>query len=119
MLAIYKTRAEMHCIDAAAIEPGPHDIAHLIPFCQSLKLDPTLIYCYSIFPYVDEAEAGQREFHEGGTWFNHLDKEQVRDGRDPFFLDPQGDDLSDPSALCERQQVIVYDAKADRIWTID
>ncbi|KAK8083957.1 hypothetical protein PG996_002738 [Apiospora saccharicola] len=58
MLDIYKTRAEMRFIDAAAIKPGPHDITHLIPLYQSLKLDPTIIYLYSILPYVDDVEAG-------------------------------------------------------------
>ncbi|KAK8087756.1 hypothetical protein PG997_002717 [Apiospora hydei] len=131
MLDIYQTRAEMRYIDAAAIKPGPHDITHLMPLYQSLKLDPTVIYLYSILPYVDEVEAGQREFYMGGTWLNHLDKEQVQQGRDPFFLSPEGNDFSDPkgpymrpwftplSVLCERQQVIIYDAKEDRIWTID
>ncbi|KAK7941444.1 uncharacterized protein PG986_013831 [Apiospora aurea] len=131
MLDIYQTRAEMRYIDAAAIKLGPHDITHLMPLYQSLKLDPTVTYLYSILPYVDEIEAGQREFYMGGTWFNQLDREQVQQGRDPFYLSPEGDDFSDPkgpymrpwftplSVLCERQQVIVYDAKGDRIWTID
>lgn len=115
MLDVYKTRAEMRYIDAAAIKPGPHDITHLIPFYQSLKLDPAIIYLYSILPCVEEAETGQGEFYVGGTWFNHLDKKQVRDGRDPLCPDPKEHDFMDPngpymrpwftplSALYERQ----------------
>ncbi|KAK7968829.1 hypothetical protein PG988_007902 [Apiospora saccharicola] len=131
MLDIYKTRAEMRFIDAAAIKPGPHDITHLIPLYESLKLDPAIVYLYSILPYVDEVEAGPIEFYMGGTWFNQLNKEQVRAGRDPLCRDPKGRDLSDPTAPYMRpwytplsamdlpRQVIIYDARADQIWTID
>lgn len=50
MLEIYQTRAEMRCIDAAAIKPGPHDLTRLVPLYQSLRLDPAVIYQYSILP---------------------------------------------------------------------
>ncbi|KAK8036584.1 hypothetical protein PG991_001721 [Apiospora marii] len=131
MLAIYQTRAEMRFIDAAAIKPGPHDITPLLPVHASLKLDPTVIYLYSLLPYVDEAEAGQSEFYMGGTWFNHLDRREVEDGRDPFLLGPEGDDYEDPngpymrpwftplSAAQADGQCLVYDARGDRLWMLD
>ncbi|KAK7923580.1 hypothetical protein PG985_007651 [Apiospora marii] len=131
MLAIYQTRAEMRFIDAAAIKPGPHDITHLLPLYASLKLDPTVVYLYSLLPYVDEAEAGQSEFYMGGTWFNHLDRREVEDGRDPFLLGPEGDDYEDPNGPYMRPwftplsvmqadgQCLVYDARGDRLWMLD
>ncbi|KAK8054978.1 hypothetical protein PG993_000205 [Apiospora rasikravindrae] len=131
MREFYGTRAEMRYSDAAAIQPGPHDMTRPMPLYQSLKLDPAVIYLYSILPYFDETEAGQMEFYMGGTWSNHLDKDQVQEGCDPFCLDSEGDDVSDPkgpymwpwftplSVLCGRQQVLIYDAMGDRVWTID
>ncbi|KAK8096229.1 hypothetical protein PG999_014251 [Apiospora kogelbergensis] len=50
MLEIYQTRAEMRCIDVAAIKPGPHDLTRLMLHHQSLRLDPAVIYLYSILP---------------------------------------------------------------------
>ncbi|KAK8021756.1 hypothetical protein PG990_006894 [Apiospora arundinis] len=131
MLEIYQTRAEMRYIDAAAIKRGPHDITHLLPLYQSLELDPAVIYLYSILPYVDQDEAGKREFYMDGTWFNHLDKAQVRESRDPFCLNSESDDDDEAgpskgaymrpwytqlSVLSGCGQVILYDAKEDLIW---
>ncbi|KAK7990032.1 hypothetical protein PG989_010347 [Apiospora arundinis] len=113
MLEIYKTRAEMRYIDAAAIKRGPHDITHLLPLYQSLELDPAVIYLYSILPYVDQDEAGKREFYMDGTWFNHLDQAQVRESRDPFCLDSDSDDDDESGP----PQGTLHASLEDLIWT--
>ncbi|GFG26696.1 hypothetical protein IFM61606_06690 [Aspergillus udagawae] len=65
MLEIYQILAQMRYLDPAGIEQGPHNIDHLRPLYEKLKIDPAIIYLYSILPYVNTHVAGNMDFFHG------------------------------------------------------
>ncbi|GIK06693.1 hypothetical protein Aspvir_002343 [Aspergillus viridinutans] len=131
MLEIYQTFAQMRYLDPAGIEQGPHNIDHLRPLYEKLKIDPAIIYLYSILPYVNTHVAGNKDFFHGGAFTDFRREEDVTQGRDPFYGCPVGDDYDDEngpyirpwvtplSRLGNHQSVIIYDARRHRIWIID
>ncbi|RHZ59259.1 uncharacterized protein CDV56_106248 [Aspergillus thermomutatus] len=131
MLEIYQTLAHMRYLDPAGIEQGPHNIDNLRPMYEKLKLDPAIIYLYSILPYVDCDVAGNQDFFHGGAFTDFRREDAVEQGRDPFYASPGGDDydaedgpymrpwMTPLSRLGNHQSVIIYDARRHRIWIID
>ncbi|KAF4163743.1 hypothetical protein CNMCM6936_000455 [Aspergillus lentulus] len=131
MLEIYQTLAQMRYLDPAGIEQGPHNIDHLRPLYEKLKIDPAIIYLYSILPYVNRHVAGNEDFFHCGAFTDFRREEDVMQGRDPFYGSPVGDDYEDEngpyirpwvtplSQLGNHQSVIIYDARRHRIWIID
>ncbi|KAJ9390866.1 hypothetical protein DTO063F5_1310 [Paecilomyces variotii] len=131
LLEIYQTLARMRFIDPEGIQKGPHDIKDLLPLYEEHGLDPSIIYLYSILPYIDTDLAGNRDFFHGGEFADFRDPEHVEQGRDPFYGDPQGDDfevedgpyirpwVTPLSQLGNHQSVIIYDAREHQIWIID
>ncbi|KAH8680792.1 hypothetical protein BX600DRAFT_445066 [Xylariales sp. PMI_506] len=129
LLDIYNTLAHMRYLDPAGIEPGPHQIDQ--QQLDELGLDPAIRYLYSILPYVDIEQAGNSDFLLGGSFADFRVPNDVKEGRDPFSLDPQGDDfeaedgpymrpwVTPLTALGNHQSVIIYDARKHRIWIID
>lgn len=131
MLDIYETLAEMRYLDPVGIERGPHNIEGLRGLDEELGLDPSIIYLYSILPYINTDEAGKLDFFHGGTFADFRNPDEVRQGRDEFFAEPEGDNFDDEggpymrpwftplSHLGNHQSVIIYDARKHRIWIID
>ncbi|GAD92276.1 hypothetical protein NFIA_095430 [Paecilomyces variotii No. 5] len=131
LLEIYQTLAKMRFIDPGGIQKGPHDMKHLLPLYEELGLDPSIIYLYSILPYVDTALAGNSDFFHGGEFVDFRNHDDVKRGRDPFLVGPYGDDfeaeggpyirpwVTPLSQLGNHQSVIIYDAREHRIWIID
>ncbi|EOO00455.1 hypothetical protein UCRPA7_4048 [Phaeoacremonium minimum UCRPA7] len=131
MLDIYKTLAEMRYLDEDGIQIGPHDIEQLLPAYKEHGLDGSIVYLYSILPYVDTDLAGNYDFLQGGSFADFRNPEDVEQGRDPFYGSPEGDDFDDEngpyirpwvtplSLLGNHQSVIIYDAKQHRVWIID
>lgn len=66
---------------------GPHDIEALIPMYRSYNLDDSIIYLYSILPYVDTGGAEYQDFFQGGRFADFRLEEDVERGRDPFHED--------------------------------
>ena len=130
LLQIYETLAEMRYLDPRGIIRGPHDISQLESVYAEHKLDPSIIYLYSILPYIDEEEAGERDFFHGGSFADFRKPDEVERGRDPFYASPSGDydeeggqymrPWATPlSQLGNHGTVIIYDARLHRIWAID
>ena len=131
MLEIYQTLARMRYVDPRGIHSGPHDITELRPLYEEHGLDPSIIYLYSILPYVDTAAAGNEDFYNGGAFTDFRIEDDVEQGRDPFYAGPTDEDFEDEdgpymrpwvtplSRLGNHQSVIVYDARRHRIWIID
>ncbi|PWY94635.1 hypothetical protein BO94DRAFT_531577 [Aspergillus sclerotioniger CBS 115572] len=131
MLEIYQTLARMRYLDPRGIQIGPHNITELRPLYEQHGLDPSIIYLYSILPYVDTAAAGNEDFYNGGEFTDFRTEDDVEQGRDPFYAGPTDEDFDDEdgpyirpwvtplSRLGNHQSVIVYDARKHRIWIID
>ncbi|KAL1870047.1 hypothetical protein Plec18167_007565 [Paecilomyces lecythidis] len=132
LLEIYQTLAKMRFIDPEGIQKGPHDIKDLLPLYEQHGLDPSIIYLYSILPYIDTARAGNRDFFHGGEFADFRDHYDVKRGRDPFYASPREDAdfenengpyirpwVTPLSKLGNHQSVIIYDAREHRIWIID
>ena len=129
MLKIYHTLARMSYLDPAYIHAGPHDISHLLPLYQSLKLSPSIIHLYSILPYVDDDEAGLETFFQGGRFADFRKEEHVKEGRNPLYDDLEDEDedrkggmrpwMTPLSLLGHHRSVIIYDAKKHCIGIID
>lgn len=128
LLNIYETLVAMRYIDPEALVRGPHELNDdLLASYAEFELDPAIFYLYSIMPYIDSAETDARDFFQGGALFNQLSIEDVKTGRDPHFLSPEGgfDDecgqymypwYTPLSSFGNRSPIIIYDAKLHRIW---
>ena len=123
MLEIYRTLARMGYLDPSWIREGPHDTSVLLPMYHSHGLDATVIYLYSILPYVDTGGAENVDFFQGGEFADFRLEESVERGRDPFY---EGEDevalrpwMTPLSLLGNHQSVIIYDAKKHCIGIFD
>ncbi|OJJ01286.1 hypothetical protein ASPVEDRAFT_40853 [Aspergillus versicolor CBS 583.65] len=128
---IYTTLAEMRYLDPASIQHGPHDLSPLLPLYKQHNLDPSLIHLYSILPYIGPPSSGVTDFFHGSDFIDFRDAEQVEESRDPYYADPDGDDfdaehgpymrpwVTPLSQLGNHGSVILYDARAHRIWIVD
>ncbi|CAK3914898.1 Hypothetical predicted protein [Lecanosticta acicola] len=134
LLEIYETLADMRYLDPKGIIRGPHEISKdLLASYHEHKLDPSIIYLYSILPYIDEQEAGQSDCFHGSSFADFRQPHVVRRGRDPLYADPDwsldfDDDDGGPymrpwytplSKMGNHQSVILYDAREHRIWVVD
>ena len=113
MLEIYRTLVRTRYLDDAWIQEGPHDIEALIPVYRSYGLDDSIIYLYSVLPYIDTGGAAYLDFFQGGRFADFRLEKDVELGRDPFL----GDGTSPPSymtplsLLGNHQSVIFYNAR--------
>ena len=131
LLEVYKTLAEMRYLDPAGIQPGSHDIGSLLEIYREEALDPSIIYLYSILPYIDTSAAGNSDFFHGGSFAEFRVPDSRREWRDPLCLSPEGDDFNAEngpymqpwttplSRLGNHQSVLLYDAHEHRIWIVD
>ncbi|KNG89665.1 hypothetical protein ANOM_002299 [Aspergillus nomiae NRRL 13137] len=131
LLEIYQTLASMRFLNPAGIIKGPHNIDSVLNLYEELGLDPSIIYLYSILPYIDCRLAGQTDFFKGGIFADFRQAEDIEQGRDPFYICPGDDDYEDEdgpymrpwvtplSLIGNHQSVILYDARRHRIWIID
>ncbi|KAH8895947.1 hypothetical protein GQ53DRAFT_792419 [Thozetella sp. PMI_491] len=133
LLEIYKTLAEMRYIDPAGIRPGPHDIETngLRRKYEEHGLDASIIYLYSILPYIDVDLAGNADFFMGSSFADFRTGRDIKRGRDPLYACPEGDDfnaengpymrpwMTPLSMLGNHRSVIIYDALKHRIWILD
>lgn len=113
MLDIYRTLVRMRYLDDSWIQEGPHDIDALIPMYRAYNLDDSIIYLYSILPYVDAGGATDLDFFQGGQFADFRLEGDVKRGRDPFL----GDETMPPSymtplsLLGNHRSVISYNAR--------
>ncbi|KAL4911425.1 hypothetical protein BDW74DRAFT_184774 [Aspergillus multicolor] len=133
LLDIYETLAEMRYLDPDSIQRGPHNITSIETLYTSnnIYLDPTIIYLYSILPYIGEPSVSVSDFLHGGTFIDFRDPGYMHENRDPFYASPEGDDFDSEngpymrpwmtalSRLGNHGSVIIYDARLYRIWIID
>ncbi|PGG95837.1 hypothetical protein AJ79_09846 [Helicocarpus griseus UAMH5409] len=124
LLEIYRTLARMRYLDLEWIQQGPHDIQNILPACRELKLDPSIIYLYSILPYINPKFADTVDFFHGSYFVDYRDEVHVKFyGRDPFFADDEEYSMrawmTPLSRLGNHQSVILYSAKSHRIWIVD
>ncbi|KAI0473639.1 hypothetical protein GGR56DRAFT_696067 [Xylariaceae sp. FL0804] len=131
MLEIYQTLVEMRYLEPEGIIRGPHHIdQELLAECNKHGLDPAVIYLYSILPYIDEAEAQNRDFFHGSAFADFRKAGEVRQGRDPFYARPEGDFEDERGQymrpwytpldhLSNHSSVMIYDARGHQIWVID
>lgn len=131
LLNIYQTLVDMRYVDPEALTRGPHELsAELLAGYARCDLDPAIVYLYSIMPYIDEAETDARDFFQGGAFFNQMSIRDVKRGRDPRFLSPEGGFDEEegkymypwytPLSNCgNHSPIIIYDAKEHRIWILD
>ena len=131
LLEIYEELAELRYLNPQGIKRGPHNITDIQPEYEELNLDPSVIYLYSVLPYIDVEKAGQADFFHGGSFVDFLDPGDVEDGRDPFMGSPDDENFEDENGpymrpwvtpltkLGNHQSVMVYDARKHRIWIID
>ncbi|KAL2210351.1 hypothetical protein CC79DRAFT_1365744 [Sarocladium strictum] len=110
MLLIYRTLARMQYIEDFDITEGPHDMSELLPFCRSLNVDDSIIYLYSILPYVEDGG----DFVNRGAMLDLRVKRDIEEARNPMF----GDDDESPrpwmtglSAISNHDTALVYDAR--------
>ncbi|KAH6688886.1 hypothetical protein F5X68DRAFT_274942 [Plectosphaerella plurivora] len=125
LLEVYRTLVRMRYLDASWIYEGPHDLTELLPVCEELALDPSIIYLYSILPYVDASGTCELDFFQGGSFIDYRSAGGIYDARDPFF---RGDDrpeglmrpwMTPLSCLGNHQTVIIYDARKHEIGMVD
>lgn len=131
-LDIYETLARMRFLDPQEIIRGPHQPSQeLVAEYKRHNLDPSIIYLYSILPYIyRDGGFGRVDFFHGSSFADFRKPETVERGRDPLYASPDGDfddengEYMRPwytplSEMGNHQSVIIYDAKQHQIWVID
>jgi hypothetical protein len=130
LLEIYQTLARMRRIEAAWIQPGPHDLTAHLPLYASLGLDPRVIYLYSIMPCLDPLAAitSSARFFESCGFFDPRNEEHVRDAREfhhhcAVSEDDPGCELRPwTTALSQRGQhaaIVMYEARRHVVFFVD
>lgn len=123
MLDIYRTLVRMRYLDSSWIIEGPHNIDDLLPMYQSHGLDASIIYLYSILPYVESAWMGRIDFFQGSRFADFRDEANVETARDPFYADCEEEAMrpwmTPLSMLGNHRSVIIYSAKNHCIWIHD
>jgi len=124
MLKVYQTLVRMRYLDASLIQEGPHNVDHLLPLYRSLGLDPSIIYLYSILPYVKPGDdGGGGDFFQGGEFADFRDEEDVRQARDPFYSDAAEDAMrpwmTPLSTVGNHHTALIYDARKHCIGIFD
>ncbi|KAK4233850.1 hypothetical protein C8A03DRAFT_19145 [Achaetomium macrosporum] len=120
LLSIIRTLERMRYLQPEWINPGPHNIDALLPLYHSLHLDPSIIYLYSILPYLEQPNI---DFFQGSSFADFRTEEDVREGRNPMH---DGDPaahmrpwMTPLSMLGNHDSVIIYDAKRHVIGIFD
>ena len=130
LLEIYQTLARMRRIEAAWIQPGPHDLTAHLPLYASLGLDPRVIYLYSIMPCLDPLAMGTSSacFFESCGFFDPRNEEHVRDAREFYHdcavsEDDPGCELRPwTTALSQTGQyavIVMYEARRHVVFFLD
>ncbi|OIW29093.1 hypothetical protein CONLIGDRAFT_670792 [Coniochaeta ligniaria NRRL 30616] len=126
MLEIYQTLARMRYLDPSWIQPGPHDLSpSILSLYSTLKLDPKIIYLYSVLPYIDPAVSPDLDFFQGSSFADFRQEHDVIQARDPMYEDPQEEKekmrpwMTPLSMLGNHRSVIIYDAKTHDVGIID
>ncbi|UNI24015.1 hypothetical protein JDV02_009795 [Purpureocillium takamizusanense] len=126
MLKVYQTLVRMRYLDASLIQEGPHDIDHLMPLYRSLGLDPSIVYLYSILPYVagpGDGGGGGGDFFLGGEFVDFRKEDDVRQGRDPFYSEAVEDAMrpwmTPLSGIGNHGTALLYDARKHCIGIFD
>lgn len=119
MLQIYHTLVRMKYLDPSWIQEGPHDITALLPLYNAFGLDASIIYLYSILPYVDTADAEGVDFVLGGAFADFRRAHSVEQGRDRMYAGQEEAALppwmTPLSLMGSRYGAIVYDAREHSI----
>lgn len=120
LLQIYKTLARMRYLDPDWINVGPHDIAANIADYRSHGLEDSIIYLYSVLPYINSDFAGQVDFYEGGEFIDFRNPARLRRSRRPLYSNEPGETMKPwmtPLSMGGNDGVaIIYSAKKSRIW---
>jgi hypothetical protein len=120
MLRVYRTLVRMQYLEESWIVEGPHDLTSALPTCERLQLADSIIYLYSILPYVDHQCANGRgadffqrsvfvdfrapDWVEGGRWPLSNEEEENHDEFMPPWMTPL-------SAIGNHTTFLVYDAR--------
>ncbi|KAK7416173.1 hypothetical protein QQX98_005370 [Neonectria punicea] len=90
---------------------------------RSHGLDDSIIYLYSVLPYVDNAGIEGLDFFQGGSFADFRIADDVERGRDPFYAGSKEDAMrpwmTPLSMLGNHKCVIIYSAKKQCIWILD
>lgn len=110
MLLIYRTLARMKYIEDFDITQGPHDMSELLPYCRTLNVDDSIIYLYSILPYVEDGG----DFVRRGAMLDLRVKPAIDEARNPMYADD--DEAPRPwmtalSSISNHDTALVYDAR--------
>lgn len=119
MLQIYRTLARMKYLDPEWIVEGPHDASDTISTYRG-EIDDSILYLYSILPYVDTGGAMDVDFYDGGEFARFDNGFHVDDGRNPFYADDE-DERMKPwmtplSMIGNHETSIIYSARSHFIW---
>ncbi|KAM0329997.1 hypothetical protein ACHAQA_004166 [Verticillium albo-atrum] len=116
MLKVYRTLVRMQYLEDSWIQEGPHDLAAILPFCERLGLDVSIIYLYSILPYVETTfHPRGLDFFQGGGFYDFRHESVIEEGRDPMFADNE-EEVMRPwmtplSSIGNHSTAILYDAR--------
>jgi hypothetical protein len=116
MLKVYRTLAHMQYLEDSWIEKGPHDIDAQIPAWREAGTADSIIYLYSILPYVNNHHSNNGvDFVFGGVFCDFRHGSGSHNVRNPMysedeesFLRPWMTTLSD---IGNEKPALIYDAR--------
>ncbi|KAF6785548.1 hypothetical protein CSOJ01_15581 [Colletotrichum sojae] len=115
MLKVYRTLVRMRYLEDEWIHEGPHDMTAVLPLCRRLGIDDSIIYLYSILPYVDTYGAESVDFFKGGDFVDLRDVSEINEARNPMYADDEREVLrpwmTALSAIGNHDTALIYDAR--------
>jgi hypothetical protein len=118
MLEIYQILAQMRYLDPSWIQPGPHDLSpSILSLYTTLKLDPRIIYLYSVLPYTDPANphGSDLDFFQGSSFADFRTEDDVIRARDPMYSEEESEKprpwMTTLCNMVNHQSVLIYDAE--------
>lgn len=128
LLQIYQTLIEMRHIHPEALRKGPHTFSEeILTIYEECKIAPSIIYLYSIMPYIERRIIDSQRFFDGSYFFDPFDEDNVRQRRDPRSLRPEGGfdhengEYMYPwyTPLSSGSNVMIYDAERHLVWIVN
>lgn len=114
---VYHTLVRMGYLETDWVDEGPHELQQWLPLYRGLEIDDSIIYLYSILPYVvDSLGMGRLDFFRRGEFSDFREKDHILSGRDPMHHGETKEGLMRPwmTALSQcgnHQTALIYDSR--------
>ncbi|KAH7369132.1 hypothetical protein B0T11DRAFT_296675 [Plectosphaerella cucumerina] len=117
LLKVYQTLVRMQYLEDSWIDEGLHDVDALIPAYRRAGFTNSIIYLYSILPYVNDHGNSGIDMVFGGTFIDFRYGEDFEGVRNPMYANEGEDEdflrpwMTTLSGIGNDRPAMIYDAR--------